>query len=435
MDSARSGSDFSKSGSSGVLTSNKQPPALFPHLRLHLPAESAGFALNAPPSSRANSVSPSSAFLLSIHNNFKAAGFFDDPPEPSSPATPAEPRPRFGSSFTPDSASAFLSVLQPIRALDEDELEELEAIHPNPKDLKELNDFNFGLGKAKASGLGPTHLSLAPTAADRLNCSGSLNSCAQAHNLQFQSEKVRSLPFLFNLLVKVFLMDVRVSEVDLALSPLELHLLLQLLKRKFKRLSKCLDHRSLESSNRLWEVVERVKGEKSTKRIEERKKFVFKHTMKKLREQFLRRADFVGRGEAAVKLAFYAHYFGELALQRGLDLLAFYDPLNPKNGNTRHKTLSNEYLALLFESVRFRQDFADYVGGMGFYIDYQKSTVKKIEKLLVKWVRLLAACTDGSERLWRLIDDYFARNKQCKLPWTPKEIAHAIASFKKHLVA
>ena len=407
----------------------KPPNSLFSHLRLNLRSD-ATLTVNPPPS-RSNSAvcSPSPTFVFSIQN--PKSGAFDDLDDfskspnllnlfSSNNSKQEESRSRFGSSY-----EGFVPILHPIEVLEEDD-PELAVSFPNEIGKVGINDRYYS----------------SPYLNDKLNVSESQNTSSAIYNLQFQSEKVRSLPFLFNLLVKIFLMDVKISELDLNLSPLEKYLLFQLLKRKFKKLGKTVDKKSLDCPDRLWELIDLVKSEKSAKRIEERKKFVFKHTMKKLKEQFTSQRGGMGRNDSPqCKESFYEHYFGWMAEEKGLELRDFYDPLNPKNGNSCHKTLSNIYLALLFESSAFQDDFSVYLSSMDFYIDYQKSTIKKIEKLLLKWVKLLekegagvVGREEGSEALHRLIDAYFEGNKQCKLPWTPKEISHAISSFQKHLI-
>ena len=251
-----------------------------------------------------------------------------------------------------------------------------------------------------------------------------------AVELQFRSTKVTNLSGLYNLLVKLFLTDVKILEEDLYLSQVEHLLLMQLVRRKFRRIEKQLDVGKFYANDELFELIQRIKQEKSAKRIEERKKFVFKHTIKKLKKEFVNSEFYKNNSNS--KEVFYMYYFGDLAKSKQVSLDGFFDPLNHKQGEPTYKTLSNNYLSLIFESDHFRNDFNEYLQSQDFVIDYQKTVQKKLEKLLIKWDGLISTYVDPLA-LSKTINDYFVSNRQCKLPWTPNEINHAITSFKKFM--
>ena len=253
---------------------------------------------------------------------------------------------------------------------------------------------------------------------------------APVEHLLFRSPKITNLAGLYNLLTKLFLADVKVLEQDMQLSQLEQLLFMQLTRRKFRRVEKLLEPNRSHSQEELLQLVHKLQGEKSAKRIEERKKFVFKHTIKKLKKEFIN-SEFY-RDNSSSKEVFYLYYFGDLAKAKQVKLENFFDPLNHRLDKSMYKTLSNNYLALIFESDHFRQDFNEYLQNEDFLHDYQRTVQKKFEKLLAKWEGLVGTFVDPMA-LCKTINDYFVTNRQCKLPWTPNEIGHAVASFKKFM--
>ena len=178
----------------------------------------------------------------------------------------------------------------------------------------------------------------------------------------------------------------------------------------------------------ITDLIMRARGEKSAKRIEERKKFVYKLTLKKLKKEFYDSELY--KSHLHSRDNFYRYYFDTLAQQKDLAIENFFDPLNQQNKDRVYRTLSNLYLALIFESPRFKHDFLLYMQSENFVTDYQKSIDKKIEKLLLKWEELLEKETQELI-VMKNITEYFTYNRQCKLPWTAEEITHAARSFLK----
>lgn len=249
----------------------------------------------------------------------------------------------------------------------------------------------------------------------------------QSMSLQFASHKIKHLRCLFNLLVKIFL-NSRIDMEDVNLSLVESSILVQILRRKFPNVSAFISLEKLAGPEELLILVERAKTERSNKRIEENIKFVYKHSMKRLKEQFL--ADNLDPNPGSEPEAFYRYYFKEISETNRLPYENFHDPLNNRRRGSQKgaKTLNSEYLNLLFSSARFLKDLKDYLVSTQLILDYQKSIRKKLEKMLAKWERMLAENSD-SKVLRAQVNDYFLKNKQCKLPWTSNEIISAINYF------
>jgi hypothetical protein len=243
----------------------------------------------------------------------------------------------------------------------------------------------------------------------------------------FKSLKISELATLYNLLVKIFLQSYKILPEELRLSEVEKALIRQLLNRKFGKLIQEWDDLT---PGYITELVRRIRPQKSKKRIEERKKFVYKHAMKKLKQIFCNTDKVRFHPDNGVN--FYQFYFGEIAAAKGIPIEHFFDPLNVKYRDKLFKTLSNQYLSLIFESEPFRKDFRDYLSDNSLVEDYQKAIPSKIEKLLSRWEEKLSSSQNSSQVLGD-ISKYFGGNKQCKLPWSLEEVTHAARSFEKFI--
>ena len=165
----------------------------------------------------------------------------------------------------------------------------------------------------------------------------------------------------------------------------------------------------------------------SSKRFEENIKFIFKLTLKKLKNKMLKRYKITSYCRS-FDVQFYNFYFLELARANGLQIEAFHDPLNSRAGS---KTLNSAYLTLVFSSTKFREDFLSYITSQEIITDYQTNLDRKVKQLLLKFDdsfggRDIEQMEIGIER----VQHYFRYNRQCKLPWMHSEIQHAVASFR-----
>lgn len=232
------------------------------------------------------------------------------------------------------------------------------------------------------------------------------------------------------LLVKIFDGSSAIEPSDLELTKIERILFLQFTRRKFIRIRSLLDGMLGDESFDLASLVQKLREQRSSKRIEERKKFVFKHVMKYLKKTY--EISSTGQTPVEKKKGFYEFYFSRIALKKKLDLFDFFDPLDGQKKARVHKTLSKEYLYLLFESENFKTDFMCRLESNAFIEAYQSRIKSKLAILLQKWEEMLRSGHD-EETVIQTVNDYFNKNKQCKLPWTIQEIMHAISSFKTFL--
>lgn len=236
----------------------------------------------------------------------------------------------------------------------------------------------------------------------------------------FQSKKIKHRNRLFNLLAKYFL-NLHFDHEDFDLSPLDVFLTAHILHRKFivdKRFYS-FGHNYNISIEQLIQLIEQSKSAASTKRPEENIKFVFKITVKRLKEALKERSDD----------AFYSHYFSDQAPDR--DFAKFKDPLNnsvPKQKG-QPKTISQKYLRLIFESPKFKHDFAEFVSGASIIIDYQKTIQKKLQKCIVGLEKRFVLNDTLSAKDMDAVGEYVLKNKFFKLPWTVIEINNAVKYF------
>lgn len=163
--------------------------------------------------------------------------------------------------------------------------------------------------------------------------------------------------------------------------------------------------------------------EPSSKRFEENIKFIFKLTLKRLKNNLAKRNK-IACYSKSFDIQFYNYYFLELALSRGVEINKFYDPLNTKTGA---KTLNNDYLKLLFSSALFYEDFNGYINTNDIYQDYQQTLQRKLRQLLLKFDHLF---NSNNEVVMRTslskVQNYFRKNRQCKLPWLESEVKSAV---------
>jgi hypothetical protein len=250
--------------------------------------------------------------------------------------------------------------------------------------------------------------------------------------LTFASRKIAHLGSLYNLLTKIYIPISTIEEIDLRLTPIERVLLINLLNRKNPNLVEMLNPKSQNfDPDALMRAIENLRKSKSVKRIEERKKFVYKNVLKNLRKIATTEIELQNTQlKLTPSMAFKRYYFEDFTESSDMTIDHFIDPLNASNKDRAFKTLSKDFFKELFKNTRLYNDFFAYLESPDFAKDYQKKIQKKIEKLLVRWEALLKKET-AEEVIFSRIEEYFKNNKQCKLPWSSNEISHAVESFKK----
>ena len=211
----------------------------------------------------------------------------------------------------------------------------------------------------------------------------------------------------------------------------QMNLLKLILQKKFKNNGKTDFFLSnLEELKNLAEIAKFTNRVVSSKRTEENNKFVYKHTLKYLKARFNIEHNLPFNKES--EEAFYKHYFENHAKERNVQIKVFYDPLNSKS-ESKSKTISNGHLILLFTCKKFKSDFFGYLDS-AFKEDYQSSTFKKIEKLLLGLEKSLTESNGvGKEKLIKKYTNEFSLKKRVKFPWSSQEIDAAMRHFTKQV--
>ena len=149
--------------------------------------------------------------------------------------------------------------------------------------------------------------------------------------------------------------------------------------------------------------------------------------MKKLKSRFKHRRRFFAYS-LHNETFFYRHYFAKEAGKLQIPITDFYDPLNNDVGTT--KTINRVYLARVLSVKNFRSDLIRYVGSKSFKREYQLGIRNKLLKILERFEGLFRDSNRSSSKdLPKKIKKYFQKNKQCKLPWTEKEIDSSVYDF------
>lgn len=110
-----------------------------------------------------------------------------------------------------------------------------------------------------------------------------------------------------------------------------------------------------------------------------------------------------------------------------IDIKEFHDPLNTKG---KAKTLNGDYLKLVFKSPKFKSDFTSYINSEAIKLDYNATLKRKIRHLLLKFDHYFGTEKISSAKIGiEKAQNYFRKNRQCKLPWTRVEIDTAVNTF------
>ena len=171
-----------------------------------------------------------------------------------------------------------------------------------------------------------------------------------------------------------------------------------------------------------------AKAENKPRRVEEKRKFVFKMTINKLRERFFTHSN-LSREESCLKrkdeeseLRFWEFYFKDYCIENGIPLDSVYDPLNNVYAvNRTFATINKKYLRTVFGNEDFRKAFFLYLDRF-LKEDYEPKIRQKFKLLLSDF------------RKGERVEDFIRKRinvVRCKLPWFLSEVDDAIRDFKK----
>ena len=178
------------------------------------------------------------------------------------------------------------------------------------------------------------------------------------------------------------------------------------------------------------------------KRCEEVYRFIMENSFKVLKSRFFDELNSKQRKKKVLKRSndnklFYSHYFSYVADQKQIDLSRFFLPFENSRAKfypkKRGKTNINiNYIALLFESKIFKDDFLKYLN-TDLRKDCIKATRHRIEVYIKKWRETLNQDYLNT-RVIDTICEELQSEKKYFLPWSFKEIDSAIEEMKRTLV-
>lgn len=221
-------------------------------------------------------------------------------------------------------------------------------------------------------------------------------------------------------------------ERDVHMSEAEQHILCQVALKKLVHGPEC-DLHALEGKVGI-QLAEHLNSlifeHKSTKRVEENNKFIYKYTMKYLKKEYFTRNSLKSSKEA--EIAFYQHYFASMSAELKISIDDFYDPLyKTLNKNPSFKTINNKYLSLIFSSNAFKADFFAFLKSdfKRTYIDMIPGKLNKFFKKLKDDMSTIVRKNTKDGQSINKFTEKLRRSRKCKLPWTCKEVTSALAQF------
>lgn len=235
---------------------------------------------------------------------------------------------------------------------------------------------------------------------------------------------------------KVFTSNALVMR-DLDLEYYEFNILYRLLSKKFKNMNffKATNETFNDTykKNAIDRINEISTGLRSSKRVEENNKFVFKMMLNSLKSTFL--AEHKLRDNKMGEQSFYRHYFKESALQCDISLDAFFDPLyRTKLKNRTFKSINSRYLRLLMQSEIFRDDIIQFFR-KSFEALHKRNIGVKLDEFILNLHKFTSRAKSSQERekLYIEFEEELERKKKFKIPWTLNEAVVAMGQFKFRL--
>lgn len=258
---------------------------------------------------------------------------------------------------------------------------------------------------------------------------------------------------LENLLKKIFLMETVKAE-DLDLDQLEKWIFEKVIDKK-KYFLIC---------GVVWkdtQFFDELKASTTPKRNEEKLKYVFKMTQKKLKKKFFQNyynycnecADESVRDRlrSDKEFAFFHFYFHEYCRETGVSLAKIIQASgnerveiekNKKKNTKAIKSVNRDYLRLIKGNEKFMSEFKKYIlfdceditrvedTHNSIVGDSHKTIQKKIENKIVEWTTMWYNSDKRNEEFKQVIESDFNKKKY-KLPWTMVDVYSAVDEVRQ----
>lgn len=223
----------------------------------------------------------------------------------------------------------------------------------------------------------------------------------------FQEVQSDKFSRLLDWLEAYFVKDEKLSLVDL--TPVELKICLMIIRRKMRVRAINLPE-STEDLIKELQILFCSNTRQGIKRTEEKNKFIFKHTVVKLKNEIMLERNV------------------SLSLKKaGKELTDHY---GMPEGILSNGSMSISRLKTIFRNVNFKQKFLSFttepkIEESHFFRMYQSSIRSKLVKIIKKWGSIDESRFESGLKD-SIMADYFLKNNQCKLPWTSSEVKSAI---------
>ena len=218
-----------------------------------------------------------------------------------------------------------------------------------------------------------------------------------------------------------------IDEADLNLTAYEIAFLRMFVARKFKIE---LDGERLRREPRAAraELVDLFRSNRN-KRLEEQIKMVYKRCIKYLKRNFKRKIRSISY-KKYLDLAFYNHYFGEVAREESMPIERFFTPGSKSQFFKVKANFTYDFLEHTKKSPIFVADVEEYLD-KNFELQFAKDNRQKIKKLCNDWKSKLEESTADPDAL----AEELRTNMKIKLPWTIGEMRNATLNFRSILSA
>lgn len=244
-------------------------------------------------------------------------------------------------------------------------------------------------------------------------------------------KKSESKLFYFNNLITVISDVFKNKKMDFSLIQkldiFEIEIILTFIKKKFKKKYVFqINKISLENlKKKLFIILENIQIEESLKRIEEKNRFIFNFTFKKLKSNYLKKDNHHMSNDQNREFLFY--YFKNFFKK---------NQIPPENIFSLEKSnllkiLNNEVLYLLFQSKIFYKDFFFYVKNY-LLKDYEILITKKFDKVFLEFENMINK-NFHKKLILKNFNQKMKNNNRVKFPWNFNEVDNAIFHFSKHI--
>lgn len=189
------------------------------------------------------------------------------------------------------------------------------------------------------------------------------------------------------------------------------------------------------------DLLNHLRRNPKSKRLEENIKFVFKKSIRFLQEifrikiypgttRFLKKKFRTLCPLKRFEYAFYGYYFGHAASRLNLPIENFFLPRHSKEyvgqkGKMIPKTVSLNFINLVKKSDLFVRDLEFYLSH-GMIKEIRWNIVDKTKRMCMDWEAKLLEKNSKDLILW--VKNYFENNAKCKLPWSSEEVRISIQS-------